>query len=85
MLDDDEAAALTLLLDVAKSDTGQARRCADFLLAWWNAEACGSFDLTNVWVSTPSWRKPCDLQEIGLEPELVRIDALHRSHGTSRR
>lgn len=49
MLDDDEAAALDLLLSVAKSDTGQARRCADFLLAWFNAGTCGSFDLTNLW------------------------------------
>ncbi len=49
MLDDDETAALDLLLDVAKSDTGQARRCADFLLAWWDSGSCGSFDLTNVW------------------------------------
>ncbi|MCI0430191.1 MAG: hypothetical protein L0210_06575 [Rhodospirillales bacterium] len=44
-----ERAALERLIAVAKSDTGQSRRVADFLLAWWNAGECGSFDLTNLW------------------------------------
>lgn len=34
----EEHAAITRLWRVAKTDTGQARRVADFLLAWWNAE-----------------------------------------------
>lgn len=42
-------AALKRLVTIAKSNTGQARRVADFLLAWWNAGSCGSFDLTNLW------------------------------------
>lgn len=42
------------LLEVARRDTGQSRRCADFLLAWWNAKANGGFDLTDSW--------SCDLQ-----------------------
>lgn len=37
------------LLEVAQSDTGQARRVANFLLAWWNAPDCGGFDLTELW------------------------------------
>ncbi len=45
----DEKTALNRLLDIAQSDTGQARRVADFLLAWWNAGSCGGFDLTNLW------------------------------------
>lgn len=45
----DELAAVRRLVDVAKSDTGQARRVAGFLLAWWNAETCGGFDLTDFW------------------------------------
>jgi len=44
-----EKAALERLLDHALLHTGQARRVADFLLAWWNAGECGSFDLTNLW------------------------------------
>ena len=43
-------AALDRLLDIARSDTGQARRVANFLLAWWNAGACGGFDLTDLWL-----------------------------------
>lgn len=44
-----ETAALRRLLDVANSDTGQSRRVASFLLAWWNAGTCGGFDLTDLW------------------------------------
>src|SRR3954451_22035849 len=42
-------AALDRLLAIAQTDTGQSRRVADFLLAWWNARACGGFDLTELW------------------------------------
>jgi hypothetical protein len=44
-----EHSALTRLLQIASGDTGQSRRCADFLLAWWNAGQCGGFDLTSLW------------------------------------
>ncbi len=51
MQDDDDPAlaALRRLVAVARSDTGQSRRVANFLLAWWNAQACGGFDLTELW------------------------------------
>jgi len=45
----DQKAALERLIAIAQSDTGQARRVADFLLAWWNAGECGGFDLSNLW------------------------------------
>ena len=45
----DQRTALDHLIAIAQSDTGQARRVADFLLAWWNAGSCGGFDLTNLW------------------------------------
>jgi len=41
-------AAFERLLAVARTDTGQARRVANFLLAWWNAESLGGFDLTEL-------------------------------------
>lgn len=44
-----EAAALSRLIRIAQGDTGQSRRVADFLLAWWNAGTCGGFDLTTLW------------------------------------
>lgn len=44
-----ELAALHRLIAIARSDTGQSRRCADFLLSWWNAASCGGFDMTNLW------------------------------------
>lgn len=46
---ENQLAALRRLVDIAQSDTGQSRRCADFLLAWWNAGSCGGFDLTDLW------------------------------------
>ena len=42
-------AALARLIDIAQGDSGQSRIVADFLLAWWNAEECGGFALTDVW------------------------------------
>lgn len=41
--------ALERLIKIAKSDTGQSRRVADFLLAWWNKGSCGGFDFTETW------------------------------------
>lgn len=46
---DDQMQALRRLIEVAKGDTGQSLRVARFLLAWWNAGACGGFDLTSLW------------------------------------
>lgn len=40
--------ALEKLLNVAHHDTGQSRRVANFLLAWWNAGVHGGFDLTDL-------------------------------------
>jgi hypothetical protein len=44
-----EHTALLRLLDIAAGDSGQSRRVADFLLAWWNSGSCGGFDLTTTW------------------------------------
>ncbi len=44
-----EHEALLRLLEVASGDTGQSRRIADVLLAWWNSGSCGSYDLTTAW------------------------------------
>jgi hypothetical protein len=45
----EEIEALERLLKIAKSDTGQSGRVANFLLAWWNASRDGGFDLTDLW------------------------------------
>lgn len=37
------------LLKIAQGNTGQSRRVADFLLAWWNPSTCGAYDLTTAW------------------------------------
>jgi len=48
-LPDKSRAALERLIEIAQSDTGQSRIVANFLLAWWNAQECGGFDLAEVW------------------------------------
>ncbi len=47
-MDESTRAAFERLLDLARSDTGQARRAASFILAWWNAESLGGFDITDL-------------------------------------
>lgn len=44
-----ESGSLKRLIEHAKRDTGQSRRIADFLLAWWNPAQCGGFDFTAMW------------------------------------
>jgi hypothetical protein len=41
--------ALERLIQIAQSGTGQSRKVANFLLAWWNASENGGFDLVDVW------------------------------------
>ena len=41
--------ALGRLLRIARQDTGQARRVANFLLAWHNAEENGGWDPVDTW------------------------------------
>ena len=44
-----ERAALDRLIAHAMRDSGQSRKCADFLLAWWNPDRCGRFDFRVMW------------------------------------
>lgn len=41
--------ALNRLFAIARSDTGQSKRVADFLLAWHNAGENGGWDPTDLW------------------------------------
>lgn len=45
----DELEAVRRLISIAEHDTGQSRRVANFLLAWWNADRDGGFDLRDLW------------------------------------
>ena len=40
--------AIGRLVDLARSDTGQASRAADFLLAWWNGMDNGHFPVLHL-------------------------------------
>ncbi len=48
-MDQHTEAAVARLVEIARSDTGRARRVADFILAWWNAKDLGGFDLADLW------------------------------------
>lgn len=41
-------AALTRLIPLAMADTGQARRVANFLMAWWNGPDLGHFEIADM-------------------------------------
>lgn len=47
-MDEVTRAALDRLLTLACSDSGQGQRAANFLLAWWNADTLGGFDLAEL-------------------------------------
>lgn len=47
-MDEPTRAAFQRLLKIARSDTGQARRVANFILAWWNADSLGGFDIADL-------------------------------------
>ena len=85
--------ALERLLGVARRDTGQAKRVADFLLAWHNAEENGGWDPVDLWsvdaaiaddmlqvlrLIRESHRYPGDL---GLEEEITSVWRLWRGGG----
>lgn len=44
-----EIAAIHHLAELALGSSGQASRCANFLLAWADADGYGAFDPTDVW------------------------------------
>ncbi len=48
-----ELAAIHHLARVALGSSGQGNRCANFLLAWADADAYGGFDLTDIWACGP--------------------------------
>lgn len=49
VITENQGRALHRLIDIARRDTGQSKKVASFLLAWWNAEQLGGFDLTDLW------------------------------------
>lgn len=48
LADREVRAALDRLIDVARSDTGQSARVANFLLAWWNGDEWGHFPISDL-------------------------------------
>jgi len=67
---DSARAALTRLIPIAMSDTGQARRVADFLMAWWNGPDLGQNDRGAVYIDS-----------LGFTEEMQDIIAHWRSPG----
>ena len=89
-IDTAQLEALGRLCEVAKRDTGQSRRVANFLLAWHNAPENGGWDPVDLWnldtdlaqdvltvltLALQSGKYPGDL---GFEPEMQAIWLLWR-------
>ena len=91
-MDDQVRFALEKLLNVAHEDTGQGRRVASFILAWWNAGVHGGFDLTDLadldphvcedMVTIFTWlaRQSTLIYPDDYKAEIVQIIALWRPH-----
>ena len=47
----ENAKALERLIHVARTKTSQGKIVSDFLLSWWNADACGGFNLRDIWAT----------------------------------
>lgn len=45
---DEVGEAIGRLVEIARSDTGQSARVADFLLAWWNGDDNGHFPILHL-------------------------------------
>lgn len=45
---DSARGAIARLIPVAMGDTGQSRRVADFLMAWWNGPELGHFQIADM-------------------------------------
>ncbi|HWE53628.1 MAG TPA: hypothetical protein VG273_27815 [Bryobacteraceae bacterium] len=46
---DEGLKVIARLIEIARRDTGQSRKVADFLLAWHNATENGGWDITDLW------------------------------------
>lgn len=49
----EERDAMHRLAKVALGSSGQGNRCANFLLAWSDADTYGAFDFTDLWACDP--------------------------------
>ena len=67
-----ELEALARLMARALSDTGQSRRCADFLLAWHNAAENGGWDPADLWA----------VDTAIADDILVVLQVIGRNHGS---
>ena len=48
LADPEVKAALKRLVEIARSDTGQSARVANFLLAWWDGDDWGHFPIADL-------------------------------------
>src|ERR1039458_3144148 len=83
--DQEGCSALERLLRIARRDTGQSRKVADFLLAWHNAEENGGWDPVDLWsvdariaddilaVLHLISASHCYPPELGFDPEITAV------------
>lgn len=83
-------AAIDRLIEIAHGDSEQATAAARFLLAWWDADRCGGFDLTDlqavdaelledmVTLFRLAAGRRCSPEALGYRMELERLSRLQR-------
>ncbi|MAX00264.1 MAG: hypothetical protein CMN72_11610 [Sphingomonas sp.] len=71
-------AALTRLIPIAMSDTGQSRRVANFLMAWWNGPDLGHFEVADLFGLDRTVARDITtvIGYLGQRPGAIYIDAL---------
>lgn len=71
-------AALTRLIPIAMSDTGQSRRVANFLMAWWNGPDLGHFKVADLFGLDRTVARDITtvIGYLGQRPGAIYIDAL---------
>ena len=87
-----EQQAIDSLFDIANSHRPDARQAANFMLAWWNAAACGGFDLQDLRQMGPRlgesvaeimdmiWQVGCGPEHLGYSNDFKELVAKWRSH-----
>jgi ATP-dependent DNA ligase len=78
LVSDEEAQrAIARLVAIARADTGQSKKVADFLLAWWNGDDNGHFPVSHLVNVDTAIRDDMLflLRRIASEPMMIYADA----------
>jgi hypothetical protein len=75
--DEEVRGTIARLVAIARADTGQSKKVADFLLAWWNGDDNGHFPISHLVNVDTAIRDDMLflLRRIASEPAMIYADA----------